>query len=277
METLVLFGFSVRTAADRGSHRRRPGAVHHGHHPAVHRSADPGHRPEDVHLARQIRPDGDSPLRPGGQLSLPGGGGQADHPLRPLPGRPPARWPADVGDLRLHHLRRGQRLLAGDRGRDRIDHDRRHPGGRLQQLVLGRLHRLLRFARHPDSAVHHPHRLRRHRRPVDRPTLHGRGDSWNLPRRRADGGDLPRRPSRGLPKPTARLRQGDLGFLQGRFLGPGGRGHHHRRHLRRPLHPHRGGRGLGRLWLLRRQVHLQGPFLETDSRGHQGLGRPLRR
>ena len=78
----------------------------------------------------------------------------------------------------------------GDRGRGRLDRDRRHGAGRLPAGVRRRRDLQRRHAGHPDPAVDRDGGLRRGDRNLGRQAVHGRRHSRHPARADADGRDL---------------------------------------------------------------------------------------
>ena len=111
----------------------------------------------------------------------------------PSPGRPFPRRPRHGRGLRLHAVRRALRLVAGHRGRHRLDLHRRHALGRLLQGLRRRRHLQRRHARHPHPAVDRHGGLRRRRRRVGRPHVSRRRHPGPSRRPHADDRHLHRR------------------------------------------------------------------------------------
>ena len=158
--------------------------------------------------------------------------------------RPPARRPGARDHRRLRRVRRGQRLEPGDRGHDRPDRPAGDAPARLFRPLRHRLGRGRRHARLADAALGRAHRLRHHRRTIDRQAVHRRDHSgrsrrrcstwwrsWLLCRIR------PRHRAAIAARPVARTGQGHAARAGSR----GTRGHRARGHRHRLVHAHRSG------------------------------------
>ncbi len=164
--------------------------------------ADHGRRAQALHRHREVRDHGDPVLHPRRQFPHPRRRGAADDQLRDVDGRPLVRRAGARGRDGLRAVCGRLRLVAGHRGRDRLDHPAGHGQAGLPQVVRRGRHHHVRGARHPDSAVDRDGDVLGRDQHVGRPAVHGRRHPRNRPRDDARPHDVAPRAEEQLPAPA---------------------------------------------------------------------------